>query len=134
MRIPPCFHRISIKGLVCDEQHRFLLIQEENGFWDLPGGGMDHGENPESCLKREIQEEMGLEVVYMEKNPSYFYASTNPKNQPIVNVLYKISLASLEFKSSDECVALRFFSPVKVQDLAHEMYPNVLEFIKHYEF
>lgn len=133
MIIPPCFHRVSVKGLILDHKKRFLLIQEGNGFWDLPGGGMDHGENPETCLKREIYEEMGLAVLSMEKSPSYFYASINPKNQAIVNVVYAISLSNLEFKVSDECVALRFFSKSDVIQLQSNMYPNILEFIKHFE-
>ena len=30
--------------------------------WEFVGGGLDFGETPEECLKREIMEEAGLEV------------------------------------------------------------------------
>ncbi len=33
------------------------------GAWTLPGGGVDHGENPRSALVRELREETSLEVV-----------------------------------------------------------------------
>jgi 8-oxo-dGTP pyrophosphatase MutT (NUDIX family) len=39
--IPNCFYRVSIKALVLDEQGRFLLCREDNGKWELPGGGLD---------------------------------------------------------------------------------------------
>ncbi|MBU1246192.1 MAG: NUDIX hydrolase, partial [Patescibacteria group bacterium] len=59
--IPNCFYRISIKALIVDDKKRFLLVKEDNGTWDLPGGGLDFGEDAKSCLKREIKEETGLE-------------------------------------------------------------------------
>lgn len=32
------------------------------GVWTLPGGGVDHGEHPETSLRRELHEETGLEL------------------------------------------------------------------------
>ncbi|MCA8880276.1 MAG: NUDIX domain-containing protein [Rhodobacteraceae bacterium] len=32
------------------------------GHWDLPGGGREIGESPESCALRELEEELGLRL------------------------------------------------------------------------
>ena len=62
-------------------------------------------------LAREIKEEMGLEVVSINKQPSYFLTSLHINNQKwICNVLYETKVKNLEFKPSNECVELRFFT------------------------
>ena len=33
------------------------------GRWTLPGGGVDHGEDPRDTLRREVYEETGLRVI-----------------------------------------------------------------------
>jgi 8-oxo-dGTP diphosphatase len=52
---------VSIKGVLIHEG-RVLLLLNERGEWDLPGGRPDEGEDHRAALKREVREESGLEV------------------------------------------------------------------------
>jgi len=53
-------------GLVYTPDHEFLLIFRR-GKWDLPKGKLDQGESLQTCAKREVQEETGLNDVELKK-------------------------------------------------------------------
>lgn len=122
------YYRVSVKGTVVDQDGRFLLSLEDNGKWELLGGGLDHGEDPVSCLKREILEETGLEVTYISDTPKYFITSPRHGHDTfIANVIYEIQLKNLEFVPSDECQELRFFNVKEARNL--DLFPNVEKFL-----
>lgn len=52
---------ISVKGVLIHDGCVLLLLNER-GEWDLPGGRPDPGEDHRRALKREVREETGLEV------------------------------------------------------------------------
>ena len=49
---------VSVKGVVARDG-RILLLYNERGEWELPGGRLEIGETPEQCVIREIAEETG---------------------------------------------------------------------------
>jgi len=129
----PCFYRISVKGIVIDDNGRFLLAKETNGKWSMLGGGLEHGEQPIEGLKREVMEEAGLEITYVSKTPLYFIVGPSDRNigENTANIIYEIKLNSLNFKPSDECQELKFFNVKEAQDL--KMYPKVKQFLNEYD-
>ena len=54
--------RVSLKAVILDERGRTLVVKE-NGrdWWDIPGGGIEHGETLKEALARELYEEVSLE-------------------------------------------------------------------------
>jgi len=59
--------RLAVYGVCRDAAGRLLLARAApslslRGRWFLPGGGVQHGEDPRDSLRREIHEESGLTV------------------------------------------------------------------------
>ena len=53
--------RVTLKAVIIDEEGKTLVVKESGrDWWDLPGGGMDHGEDIKSALAREMHEEVNL--------------------------------------------------------------------------
>jgi ADP-ribose pyrophosphatase YjhB (NUDIX family) len=53
---------ISIKGVLI-EDGQVVLLENERGEWELPGGRVEPGEDPAACLVREFAEELGAAIV-----------------------------------------------------------------------
>jgi len=52
---------VSVKAIIIDND-RVLCLKNEREEWDLPGGKIDFNEDIENCLKREVKEEVNLEI------------------------------------------------------------------------
>ena len=60
------FHRTRCQGAIIRDHQILLITHLEHAtgrcYWVIPGGGLEPGETPEQCTRREMQEETGLDV------------------------------------------------------------------------
>ena len=130
MQLPEACYRTSVKALILDEDGRFLLQRESNGKWEMPGGGLDHGESVEDGLRREVMEESGLTITKMAAQPSYF-VTKKYKETWKSNVYYVCELENLDITPTEECEGVRFFSVEETDEV--ELFPIIQEFVKVFD-
>jgi ADP-ribose pyrophosphatase YjhB (NUDIX family) len=73
---------VTAGAMIFDEQDRILLLDHvfrPDSGWGIPGGFLNKGEQPEAALRRELREEIGIEVEQVEM----LFARTLPKTHQI---------------------------------------------------
>lgn len=67
-----------------DENDNVLMVKRANdnkrrpGEWEYPGGKVEEGETPEEALKREIKEEINIDINIEDIKPLTFFSHNYP--------------------------------------------------------
>lgn len=106
-------YRVSVKCLIQNDKSELLVVKETGRhWWDLPGGGMDHGESIKKTIAREMKEEVNLtgefsyEIVAVEE-PDHLPAH----NFWQIRLIYKVEPASMLFSAGADGDEVAFIDP-----------------------
>lgn len=131
---PDSFYRVTVKAIIV-KNRKILLVKESSklsGKWELPGGGLDFGEEIHEGLRREVEEEMGVIVKSIEERPMYVWAWKygNRRNMSWYYSLvvgYEVELESLDFKTGEECEEIGWFSKEDLENIELDEQANGLK-------
>lgn len=88
---------VSVKGIVFQEGKVWLRYNQRNE-WELPGGKMDQGEQPEETCARELSEELGFKVTVDKIIQAHLYVIPSSEDES-GGVLVISYLCNLEEKT-----------------------------------
>ena len=103
---------VTAGAIVTDSRGRVLLLKHRfrpGSGWGLPGGFIEQGEQPEEALRRELREEIGLEVA--ELKLFTVRAFKRPKQVEIVFMAQAISAIGSPDELSFEIQEAGWFLP-----------------------
>jgi len=129
---------VGVGALVFNKHGELLLLQRgpeaknERGCWHLPGGAVDFGETLAQALMREVEEELGVDIVLQRQLTAVdhfipadgqhwvtngFVAKIAPKQKPRIMEPHK-HVALGWFKLDDLPSPLSISTPLHLQALA----------------
>jgi 8-oxo-dGTP diphosphatase len=108
-----------------DNALEVLLIQRKNppfqGMWALPGGFLEMDEDLETCAKRELLEETGIDGVYLEQLGTFGEPQRDPRER-VISVTYFALTPSdhLKPRASSDAARTAWFPITGLPELAFD--------------
>lgn len=108
---------IEVVAAIIQKENQYLATQrgygDFKGFWEFPGGKIEFGESHEVALKREIREELGINIS-IEKficTTDYDYSSFH-----LTMHCYLCNIVSGEIELREH-IAIRWLNPYELNDV-----------------
>ncbi len=122
----------TASAIVLDARGRVLLARRAaepgKGRWDLLGGFIDEDEEPLAALRRELDEEIGIEI-----EPGDFVGGFPDRygedGAPTLNFYWTARLEG-EPRPSDEIAELRWFGPDELPERDEFAFANTVEALR----
>ncbi len=105
---------VSIKAVIFID-NKVILLKNERDEWELPGGRLELGEQPIECIKREVEEELALDISVKDIIDSWLFEVIPGKH--VVIVTYYCEVNSGTIKISHEHKELGLFTINELKDI-----------------
>lgn len=131
----------TASALITNNKGQVLLVKRgikpKFGYWDLPGGFLEEGEDPIQGLKREIKEELGVEINDIKYLGIYMDWYECGYNMSTLNIIYLTKIKFGKIRPMSDVGGIQWFDNSKIPwtKLAFPrwMRPALKDWLKLYE-
>ena len=110
--IDDCLYRVATKAMIVHDDKVLLVKEIPELWWGFPGGGVDHGENTEMSLIRELEEELGVkkENIATDFKIAHHTIGTIVDSIPRMNMFFKVQIHPNAVKRSRHVAETSWFT------------------------
>ena len=130
---------VAAGGLVTNENQELMMIYRR-GFWDLPKGKLDEGEQIEACAIREVQEETGAKNIQLSKLIGKTYHQYFDKwvNENVVKetwwyAMEVLGLQELVPQTVEDIEQIIWVKENELEGYLSKSYPTIVEIINKWK-
>ena len=130
---PSTIYRVVAKALITNEDGKILVVKENQDFWSLPGGGLEHGESAQDCLKREIREEIGVDNVEIGEIAYSTNVYLDKRDIWMTWIVYKAKINSSNFVFGDGVTDAKYIDIKEIEestDLLEKLIVETVQAVK----
>jgi mutator protein MutT len=132
---------VGVGAIIVDSQGRLLLAKRgpqarnERGLWEFPGGSVELGETLAEALRREMREELGIEIVVGELLDVVDHI-LKEEGQHWVSPTFLCTISSGEphIREPEKCADIGWFHtneiPEKLTQISRRSLTHYLQYIK----
>ena len=115
---------VGIGAVIVNDEGKYLLTKRggkaknEKGKWEVPGGGIEFGENMHDAIKREVMEELGIEIEIFDHLPPVDHIIPDEGQHWITSgVISRITAGEPTIMEPEKCDEIGWFSIDEMQDM-----------------
>lgn len=126
-------YRVSLKALIYNPKKHILVVKEAGEkYWDLPGGGMDHGEDILSCLARELHEEVSFKGDIIDSQVIGVDSPVFLQGHSLwqLRVIFLIETDQTRFYPGKDCDEVMFIDPSALSNSTNEDEMSIIHYHK----
>lgn len=98
--LPSPYYRVASRAIVLDKEDRILVLQNDRGEAELPGGGWEFDEDFETGLDRELHEEIGVGLGQLGPYVG-MYRGRGSRGMMYLRIAFRAELTSHDFSFTE---------------------------------
>ena len=117
---------IGVDAIIVDSEGNVLLIRRTgknfNGYWGLISGMVEWGETVEQALRREVMEEIGVEIEILRYLGRYYDEIGRHPTKTVICLPHICRISSGTPRPISECDEVKWYTPKEIEgmDLAYD--------------
>lgn len=129
---------VGIGAIIVDDIGNVLLIRRgkkaknERGKWEFPGGAVEFGDTMATTIKKEIREELGVEIELGDSLPAIDHILPEENQHWVTScIIAKITKGKPKIMEPETCEKIDWFGVDELGKMTHELSVPTKKYLRY---